>query len=351
MRQINGDACNDRLLKLNKPCLSFDESKDFESQKQSIKQAFRRLLRMDKIEGNAAPENKPEIESVVDKGEYIQIRFTFESEIESFVPCYLLLPKNREKCPLAITLQGHSTGAHNSIGEPLFDGDEEYIKTRGDFGVQAVHQGYAALVIEQRGMGARKPQRKNRQGYCRFASSRALLLGKTILGERIFDISKAIDAVQDLGEYSLPIDNTKIVCTGNSGGGTATYYAACYDERITLAVPSCGTCTYAASIADILHCECNYIPHALEYFEMADLSILIAPRKLSIINGGLDDIFPAYGAREFYETAQRIYAKAGVKENVNLVITPQAHYWCKDIVWGEIMEKINERKTETHNER
>ena len=41
----------------------------------------------------------------------------FESENDSFVPCYLLIPDtSKEKYPVAITLQGHTTGFHNSVG-------------------------------------------------------------------------------------------------------------------------------------------------------------------------------------------------------------------------------------------
>ena len=99
--------------------------------------------------------DKPIIEKVEEKEKYLKIDFFFESEKESWVPCCLLLPLQGGKDPLVITLQGHSTGYHNSFGEARFAEDEEYIRTRGDFALQAVQCGYAALAIEQRGMGCR----------------------------------------------------------------------------------------------------------------------------------------------------------------------------------------------------
>ena len=47
-------------------------------------------------------------------------------------------------------------------------------------------------------------------------------------------------------------DTDKILITGNSGGGTMSFYAACFDERIKLSVPSCAFCSYEDSIMNSL---------------------------------------------------------------------------------------------------
>ena len=170
---------------------------------------------------------------------------------------------------------------------------------------------------------------------CEYTAHIALLLGRTILGERMWDVSKAIDALS----YFPQCDTDKILITGNSGGGTMSYYAACYDERIKLSVPSCAFCSYEDSIMNWFHCSCNFIPHAYEWFEMQDLSCLIAPRKLVVIAGEKDAIFPMYGVEKGGKTAEKIYQTAGAKENYRLVKTPKAHWWCEDIVWSAIKEE------------
>ena len=86
-------------------------------------------------------------------------------------------------------------------------------------------------------------------------------------------------------------DLNKILITGSSGGGTASYYSACYDERIKVSVPNCSFCSYKTSIMNIYHCSCNFIPHAYEWFEMQDLACLIAPRSLLAVNAKEDLIF------------------------------------------------------------
>lgn len=336
MMEIQGDLCHKFLTENIKPYYLYDETKDYANWKGQLREKFIELLGIKNIEKNACPLNV-QIESEEQKDGYKQIRFVFESEKNAFVPCYLLIPDTgMEKYPVAITLQGHSTGFHNSIGVVKYEQDEAY-QPRGQFAIQAVRQGFVALAIEQRGMGERRPTGKNLQSanMCEYEAHIALLLGRTILGERVWDVSKAIDVLEN-----FPMcDTEKILITGNSGGGTMTYYASCYDERIKLAVPSCAFCTYKDSIMDLFHCSCNFIPHAYEWFEMQDLSCLIAPRRLAIIAGEEDPIFPIHGVEEGYKTVEKIYKMEGVSENCRLIKTPKGHWWCEDIVWDTIKEE------------
>lgn len=332
--EIKGELCHQLLMK-EKPILSFDERKDYATWKTAIKEKFIELSGLDKIAKNACPLNV-QIESEEQKDGYKQIRFVFESEKGAFVPCYLLIPDTgKEKYPVAITLQGHSSGFHNSVGIVKYDGDEEYQK-RGQFAVQAVKNGFIALAIEQRGMGERRPSAKHQKyaNMCEYEAHIALLLGRTILGERMWDVSKAIDALA----YFPQCDLDEILITGNSGGGTMSFYAACFDERIKFSVPSCAFCTYKDSIMNWYHCSCNFIPHAFEWFEMQDLACLIAPRRLVVIAGEEDHIFPMYGVEQGYETIKRIFDAAGAKEDCRLIKTPKGHWWCEDIVWNIIKE-------------
>ena len=168
---------------------------------------------------------------------------------------------------------------------------------------------------------------------------RAIILGRTLLGERIFDIKKALDT---LSENFDVCDTDNVLITGNSGGGTASYYAACYDERIKICAPSCGVCSYYPSIIDKFHCSCNYIPSAYKHFDMGDLSALIAPRTLCIIAGKDDEIFPIDGVRDMFARVSDIYKTAGVGENCSLTVTPMHHWWCPDIIWPTVTKKAEE---------
>ena len=339
--EIRGDLCHSTIIKNMKPLLSFDESKDFSVWKEEIKSKFSELIGYGNIEKNACP-LRVETESVERKDGYTQTRFVFESEKDSFVPCYLLVPDTgKEKYPLAITMQGHSSGFHNSVGIVKYEGDAAY-QSRGQFAVQAVKRGFAALAIEQRGMGERRPSERHQCGanMCEYEAHIALMLGRTIIGERIWDISRAIDAVKRFDK----VDTEKILITGSSGGGTISYYAACLDERIKLSVPNCAFCPYPESIMNWFHCSCNFIPHAYEWFDMQDLAGLIAPRRLALVNGRYDEIFPLYGAEKGYETVKKIYGKANSPANCSFTVTDKAHWWCEDIVWDKIAEETEKLK-------
>ncbi len=337
MREIKADLCHQLLGQKTTPKLCFDDNRDFNEWKKQVREKFLDLFGINNIAKNACPLNI-EIEEPVQKEGYKQIRFEFESEYGATVPCYLLIPQvEKDKYPVCITLQGHSSGFHNSIGEPKEGENPDYALGRGGFAVQAVKRGYVALAIEQRGMGESRPNEQHQRSaqMCEYTAHIALLLGRTILGERIWDVSKAIDALSTdaIKKVAPRLDLEDITITGNSGGGTMSYYAACYDERIKYSIPSCAFCTYEHSIMNYYHCSCNFVPHAYEWFEMQDLACLIAPRKLSIISGELDAIFPVQGVKMGYETVEKIFAKAGVPKNCSVTYTPKGHYWCEDIVW------------------
>jgi hypothetical protein len=162
----------------------------------------------------------------------------------------------------------------------------------------------------------------------------ALLLGRTMIGERVWDVSRAIDV---LGEFP-EIDVGRTACMGNSGGGTITYFAACLDERISVAMPSCYVCTFRDSIGMIDHCEDNYLPGILQFFEMGDLACLIAPRPLVVVAGRKDLIFPIDGVEETFDTIQRIYAAASAPDRCKLVVGPEGHRFYADLAWPSFRE-------------
>lgn len=339
---INGDLCHEELLKKITPELRFDENKNDAERRKTLKEKFVSLTGLDKIALNACA---PDLEIIFreDKGDYILTRFEFSSEKGERVPCYLLTPKTgKKKYPVAITLQGHVTGFHNSIGVAKYPADLDGGLERRSMSLQAVKNGYVALAIEQRGMGERKPTRQNRGANvnCRFASFVAISMGRTLIGERVWDVSRAIDTLS----YFPECDVDKIIITGNSGGGTTSYYAACFDERIKICAPSCAFCPYKNSVLDILHCECNQIPRAVNYFEMQDLAELIVPRKLAVIAGEKDDIFPIDGVKEGFETVRKIYSHYNAEKNCALYVTPKEHWWCEDVVWGAINRAAAELK-------
>ena len=332
--KVNPELCHDLLRDNAELRLSFYKAVNYPAWREKVKDKFLELTGIKNIVKNSCEPNF-EIEKIERKDGYKQIRYTIESEKGSVVPVYILIPDGIDgKKPVAITLQGHSSGFHNSIGEPKSENEKEYALGRGMFAVQAVKRGYIAVAIEQRGMGERRPvsNMKDMSPMCTYEAMTALSLGRTILGERMWDVSKVIDSLSNFPECDM--DN--IFITGNSGGGTMSFYAACYDERIKLSAPSCAFCSYKASIMDIFHCACNYIPNVMTWFEMEDLACLIAPRKLLVIAGRDDNIFPIQGVRSAFENVKNIYAAFDAHDKCKMIETDKGHWWCEDFVWDNI---------------
>lgn len=273
------------------------------------------LLGMDQI---AACDLDMQAEQAMDMGGYTRTRFTFQSEPDYRVPGYFLMPK-QGAARVMVCLQGHSTGMHISIGEPKYEGDQKTIDGGRDFALQCIQHGLAALVIEQRGFGETSTKENGRTD-CHKASMTALLMGRTMLAGRVWDVMRAIDIAQ---QHFSP--GAQYHCMGNSGGGTTTMYAAALEPRITMAMPSCAVCGYDTSIAAIDHCVCNHVPGIRRWFDMGDLAGLIAPRPLVVVAGRDDDIFPIEDTKENFALIQQYYKAAGAPEQCQLYIGQGGH--------------------------
>lgn len=267
-----------------------------------------------------------------------EIRFTFQSEADYRVPCHLLLPDGIENPPVMICLQGHSKGMHISLGRPIYAGDEETISGGDrDFCVRAIREGFAAVALEQRNFGECGGTEKGPQ--CLESTMTALLMGRTTVGERVWDVMRLMDVLEDY--FAQKVDIHRICCMGNSGGGTTTAYAAALENRLKLAMPSCAMCTYRDSIAAMRHCSCNYVPHIAEFFDMSDLMAMAYPKYYVQVNGTEDPIFPLSGAKEVFENGHRAYSAMGAADRCAHVIGDGAHRFFADASWPIVHQFVD----------
>ena len=332
------ETVHDYLLRRAPLPLEFDPTKDFSIWRKEVDWKLREILGImpDKVAPNLRVEFEEEHE------DFIERRFVFTAEeygagdesVRADVPCHLVLPKTGPgPFPVVITLQGHSTGMHISLARAKYEGDEKTIGGDRDFCISAVREGYAAVALEQRAFGERKDVAHSGVG-CNHATMAALLLGRTMIGERSWDVSRCIDAIAAFPE----VDTSRIGLMGNSGGGTITWYASCLDERIGVAMPSCAVCTYADSIGYVHHCVDNYLPGIMRWMDMGDLAGLIAPRPLVIVAGKDDGIFPIDGVRRTFDKVCAIYVAAGAPEKCRLVVGQAGHRFYAAESWPVFRE-------------
>ncbi len=265
-------------------------------------------------------------------------KIVFTAEESADVPAYLCLPRDVTPPYLPfICLQGHSTGMHNSIAVDLED-ESRAITIEGDrdFGIGCMKRGIAALCIEQRGFGERRENRITSDGgqSCHHAAMAALHLGRTLLGERIFDVDRGIDYLASRGD----MDTDRLGVMGNSGGGTVSLFSAAVLPRVKASMPSCYFCTFEASIQSIHHCVCNYVPGLMKYAEMGDIAGLIAPKPLIIVSGEDDPIFPIRASLAEFTRVEKMYAAAGASNNVRHVVGRGGHRFYADDAWKAYFE-------------
>lgn len=263
-------------------------------------------------------------------------KLIFTSEQYVDVPAYLCLPsQGAPPYPCVICLQGHTTGMHLSIGVDRHDETTPIVvEDDTDFALQAMRQGYAALCIEQRSFGERQEtvQPQHLDYLCHQAAMNALLLGRTLLGERIDDIDRAIDLLAQRGD----IDLARLGILGHSGGGTASLFAAAMLPRIRFAVPAGYFSSFRASIQSMFHCVCNYVPGLYRIAEMGDIAGLIAPRPLLLVSGDADGIFPLDAARGEFHHVQQIYAAAGAPEACRHLVCSGGHRFFAEATWSAL---------------
>ena len=321
------------LMQQAKPDMRWTSGEDVSAWQEKARAKLREVLGLPL---EACDENLRIEWTCEDDPAWTEIRFLFESEPGVDVPCHLVLPKGAQgKLPLAICLQGHGTGMHISLRRVKYPGDEEDFDGDRDFARQAVARGYAALALEQRAMGERG-SKADGSPDCAHPAYQAILLGRTLIGERCHDVSRAIDVME---KHFPMIDMDRICVMGNSGGGTTTIYATALDTRIAAAMPSCALCGYYASIGAMQHCPCNYIPGVMKHFDMGDLAAMIAPRPLVAVNGVKDASFPIDSAREQIEIARPVYNAAGAADKLRHVVGPEGHRFYEAQSWP-VFEEI-----------
>lgn len=260
-------------------------------------------------------------------------KVVFTSEPRAEVVAYACVPRNaRPPYRYVICLQGHTTGMHLSIG--VDRGDEtRAIEVEGDrdFALGCLRRGYAALCLEQRAFGERaeRVQRQRSALGCFDATMQALMLGRTLVGERVYDVDRALDYLALRGDADA--DNVGIM--GHSAGGATSLYAAALLPRIAYAMPSGYFCTFRDSVMAMHHCEENYVPGLLKCFEMADVAGLIAPRPLVLVAGRRDPAFPIAATRRAFRALRSIYAAAGARDRCRLVVGSGGHRFYADRAW------------------
>jgi dienelactone hydrolase len=264
----------------------------------------------------------PRVVERVETARYVREKVIFDSEPGVAVPAYLLLPKGLpagRPAPALLCLHGHGRGKDDVVGlAPTLKERQQRIRPYNyDYGHQFAERGYIVLAPDARQFGERAADGMS----CTWAMTAGLLLGKVLVGLRVWDALRALDYLQTRPE----VDPARLGCVGLSWGGTHTLYTSALDERIKVAIVSGYFDSFKDNLIDAGCCPCQYVPNLLRYAEMTDLIGLLAPRPLLIENGSEDPLYTEEVVRQEYPKVERVYALLDAADRLALDLFPGHH--------------------------
>ncbi|QDT93497.1 alpha/beta hydrolase [Gimesia algae] len=172
-----------------------------------------------------------------------------------------------------------------------------------------------------------RPPHPRVQYYCTaehtLFSVSSIPLGSNAARYRIWDGMRSIDYLVSRPE----IDAKRIGCTGNSGGGTLTSYIMALDDRVQAAAPVCYSTMYRYLIDfnGPQDGEQNIFGQLAYGMDIADYTLMRAPKPTLICAGTLDSTFKIDGTWELFREAKRFYTRMGYAERVDIIEADAPH--------------------------
>lgn len=256
------------------------------------------------------PEKTPLNAKVTDRiehEEYIIEKILFESRPNLYVSANLYLPKNfTGSRPAHLNVIGHAQNGK---------ANERYQR----MSIAQAKNGFVVLTIDQIGQGERGLLASHK-----ILGTKAFLSGTHLFNFMVWDAIRAIDYLESRSE----VDASKIGMTGSSGGGMMTTYILPFDDRITVAVPTCNPNTWSHRTRANLATD-----HEQVFFGAFDE--LIDPRgdplfcqvpNALLLNTTTDDnLNPIRGVWELDSWLNKSYSAHGVPEKFKTSMVQAGH--------------------------
>lgn len=240
-----------------------------------------------------------------------------------------------------IAVQGHSGGGKESIaGRREIPSIADAIdKFQYDYGLELAKLGFITLCPDARGFGERREEAFQKEdensylnGACYQLAHMVEPLGMTVVGMLTWDLMRLVDWI----EQSMEWDMTELGCVGFSGGGMQTLMLGAMDERVRQCIISGYLYGYKDSLLVLNgNCNCNYVPHLWEYFDMGDIGSLLAPRKVCIqscLSDHLNGVRGIENVNEQVEIMRQVYELFDAKENLTQDIRDGGHCFHKEVL-------------------
>jgi len=314
----------------------------FEQWSNQWRPELRRLLGMDKIaESVGKHQVKVQLEEPEDLKTYTRAKGWIETEPDVRIPFWLLRPKGEGPFPLAVVPHGHDSRGHDTSAGVYHDEKHrrKSLAEDRDVAVQAVGHGFLAIAPAVRGFstdGVPDLRRRHGNQSCRSQLMHCLMVGRTAIGERVWDMERILDWACARPE----VDGSRVLVMGNSGGGVLALYTAACDPRVTVAVASCSFCSLVSPAGYVYHCDCDMVPGILRHGELYDVAGLIAPRYLLAVNGRKDKLFVPTDVEHAAARVKAIFTAAGCPDHFEHRWGPEGHRFYKDLMWPFVLKAL-----------
>jgi dienelactone hydrolase len=268
------------------------------------------------------PERTPlnaRVLATVEREGYRIEKLLCESRPQHFVTAHLFLPdptRFAAPYPGILIACGHSkTGK----GYPGYQ--------RG--ALLAAYNGMAALIYDPIDQGERL--QGVGKGLCighNTTGVKAALLGWNTATFRIWDGMRAMDYLASRPE----VDDSRLGCMGNSGGGTLSTYLSALDERIKAAAPSC----YISSLQHVCaamgpqDAEQNVFGQMAFGLEHSGWLLLRAPAATCVC-AAKKDMFPIEGTYQTIGEVRAVYERLGKADRLELAEHDGPHGWAEPL--------------------
>ena len=247
--------------------------------------------------------------------------------------------------PLMICMQGYNSGAHLSLGKIIEPYDVYKVASGSSIALDAARLGFRVISYERPCFGERREQKLHKPipNPSVDAVFSALMVGETLMGQTVSEVSSLIDWADE--EFGC--SKRGVYLAGYSAGGTTALFASALDERIDgIAV---GGCIGKIKETDMRRGTNGFvaIPDLLSHFELDTIMGLIAPRILVAISGITDHIFPYKGAEECFALARQAFRLQNADSAIVHIKGERGHTYYPEKLWPAFVGIINHRSKVT----
>jgi len=282
---------------------------DWEKRKASILQAMQSVMGTLPGKDKRCPLDVKQEEKDVDCGDYVRRLISYQSEPDMRTPAFLLIPKkllkiNDLKAPAVLSL--HPT---NAKGFRVTVGLADTMNR--EYGVELAERGYVVIATPYPQLSDYNPDLK-KLGY------------QSGTMKAIWDNMRAMDLLD-----SLPyVEKGKYAAIGHSLGGHNSIYTAAFDDRVKIAVTSCGLDSYRDYMKGKIKgwTSDRYMPKLWDYadklehvpFDFGEIIGVIAPRQVYVVAPKNDNNFIWQSAAKVTRTAAEAYKLYGAENNLRI---------------------------------